>query len=248
MFSALPDMHEQVSRAIARFWEVRDRQSRKQTLGGRRDQGARSAVTGGAQMDAIVEVIADIAKQGGAAESSIYRKRAVELPGFFRPTKEWDLLVVADGKLLVALEAKSHVGPSFGNNFNNRTEEAMGSALDIWTAYRDGAFPVSPRPWIGYLLLLEDCEGSRRAIGVQEPHFRVFDEFRDASYAQRYEVFCRKLLKERHYSAATFLMSSRAAGRRGEYTEPAEDLRFDAFAVSLLAHVAACTANRRGPK
>jgi hypothetical protein len=53
------------------------------------------------------------------------------LPGFFRPTKEWDLLAIHDGKLLAVIEAKSQVGPSFGNNFNNRTEEAMGSALDL---------------------------------------------------------------------------------------------------------------------
>jgi hypothetical protein len=31
---------------------------------------------------------------------------------------EWDLLVVRDGMLLVAIEAKSQVGQSFGNDFN----------------------------------------------------------------------------------------------------------------------------------
>jgi len=49
-------------------------------------------------------------------------------------------LVIKNGHLFVAIEAKSQVGPSFGNNFNNRTEEAMGSALDLWTAFREGAF------------------------------------------------------------------------------------------------------------
>ena len=68
-------------------------------------------------------------------ESFIFRKKRLQLPGFFRPTKEWDLVVVKNGHLIAAIEAKSQVGPSFGNNFNNRTEEAMGSALDIWTAF-----------------------------------------------------------------------------------------------------------------
>lgn len=58
----------------------------------------------------------------------------MELPGFFRPTKKWDLLVVREGQLLVALEAKSQTGPSFGNNFNNRTEEAIGTGTTLLAA------------------------------------------------------------------------------------------------------------------
>ena len=69
-------------------------------------------------------------------EKYVFRKRLLELPGFFRPTKEWDLLVVKDGHLIAVIEAKSQVGPSLGNNFNNRTEEAMGSAIDLWKSYR----------------------------------------------------------------------------------------------------------------
>ncbi len=39
--------------------------------------------------------------------------------------------MVSEGKLLAGIEFKSQVG-SFGNNYNNRTEEAIGSAADIW--------------------------------------------------------------------------------------------------------------------
>ncbi|MFA5354237.1 MAG: PaeR7I family type II restriction endonuclease, partial [Thermodesulfovibrionales bacterium] len=169
----------------------------------------------------------------------IFNSKHLELPGFFRPTKEWDLLVIRDGQLIAALEAKSQVGPSFGNNFNNRTEEAMGSALDLWTAYREGAFNKTVKPWLGYLFLLEDCAESRRPVKVREPHFQVFQEFKDASYAKRYELFCRKLLRERHYSSSVFLLSGRKEGLEGISKEPAEDLTFDLFARSLAAHVAA---------
>lgn len=70
----------------------------------------------------------------------------LELPGYFRPNKKWDLLVVDKNELVIAIEFKSQVGPSFGNNFNNRTEEAMGTALDIWTAYREGVFGAQQAP------------------------------------------------------------------------------------------------------
>lgn len=164
-------------------------------------------------------------------------KKSLELPGYFRPTKEWDLLVVKNGQLLIALEAKSQVGPSFGNNFNNRTEEAMGSALDLWTAYREGAFNKTVKPWLEYLFMLEDSEKSQSPVRVKEPHFQVFPEFKNASYAKRYELFCRKILRERHYNAACFITSHKDSGLKGRFNEPAEDLTFKIFANSINAQI-----------
>ena len=68
----------------------------------------------------------------------------MELPGFYRPTKKWDLVVVRDGRLCAAIEMKSQVGPSFGNNFNNRTEEAVGSSVDLWRAYQSSTRCADP--------------------------------------------------------------------------------------------------------
>jgi hypothetical protein len=234
-----PDLQERVSTAIAHYWRTRRSQSRRQGNSGQRDQGARSAVTGGAQMDGFIGLFTELLLGAGVERCCIFYKTALELPGFFRPTKQWDLLVVRNGQLLVAIEAKSQSGPSFGNNFNNRTEEAMGSALDLWTAYREGAFNKSTRPWLGYLFLLEDCAASQRPVNVAEPHFQVFPEFKEASYAQRYELFCRKLARERHYDGTAFLMAEAESGKKGEFSEPAEDLTFARLAGSLGAHVSA---------
>ncbi len=140
---------------------------------------------------------------------------------------------------MVAIEAKSQVGPSFGNNFNNRTEEAMGSALDLWTAYREGAYRKSPQPFLGYFFMLEDCEASNRPVKVQEPHFKVFPEFVGASYLRRYELFCRKLVLERHYSAAAFISSTSEGGILGQFLTPADDLSLERFARVLVAHLTA---------
>jgi hypothetical protein len=209
----------------------------KQVQKGGADQGLRSAVTGGAQMDGFIELFTELVTDTGVPDGCVFRKKAVELPGFFRPTKEWDLLVVRDGRLLAAIEAKSQVGPSFGNNFNNRTEEAMGSSLDLWTAYREGAFAGSPQPFLGYFFMLEECEASTRPVRVKEPHFPVFPEFEGASYLRRYELFCRKLVLERHYTAASFISSTSDGGRHGEFSAPAEDLSPASFARALVAHL-----------
>jgi hypothetical protein len=232
-------LQRRIAKAVAVYWFTRQRQYVKQGSARRRDHGARSAVTGGAQMDGFIALLRDLIIESGIDEKHISYNAALELPGFFRPTKEWDLLVVRDGQLVVVLEAKSQVGPSFGNNFNNRTEEAMGSALDLWTAYREGAFNRTIRSWLGYVFLLEDCDGSRRPVKVKQPHFKVFPEFVSASYAKCYELFCRKLVRERHYNAAAFLTSAPKTGLKGRYDEPSEDLTFLQFAKSLAAHVSA---------
>ena len=153
----LRNLAERAGRAVADYWKTRAGQKDKQKLTGKADQGLRSAVTGGAQMDGFIDLFVELATDSGIPEGYVFRKKAIELPGFFRPTKEWDLLVVREGLLLVAIEAKSQVGPSFGNNFNNRTEEAVGSAIDLWTAYREGAYLTSPQPFLGYFFMLEDC-------------------------------------------------------------------------------------------
>ncbi len=234
----LRNLADYTAKAVAHYWQTRAAQRKKQEAGGKADQGLRSAVTGGAQMDGFISLLTDLLTQARIPGNCISRKKAVELPGFFRPTKEWDLLVVCEQTLVAAIEAKSQVGPSFGNNFNNRTEEAIGSALDLWTAFREKAYLDSPQPFLGYFFMLEDCDASNRPISVQEPHFKVFPEFVDASYMRRYELFCRKLVLERHYTASAFITSSSLDGLKGAYKTPADDLSMERFAKVLVAHVA----------
>ncbi len=235
----LKDLTERAGSAVAHYWKTRAGQRDKQRLGGTADQGLRSAVTGGAQMNGFIDLFTEFIVAVGIPEQCVFRKRAVELPGFFRPTKEWDLLVVRKNKGLAVIEAKSQVGPSFGNNFNNRTEEAMGSALDLWTAYRERAYLDSPQPFLGYFFMLEDCDASNRAVKVQEPHFKVFPEFVGASYKLRYELFCRKLVLERHYTATAFIASTQDDGILGHFSTPADDLSLVRFARVLISHLAA---------
>jgi len=235
----LRDLPARTSKAVAHYWKTRTGQRDRQRQTGKADQGLRSAVTGGAQMDGFIDLFTDLITEAGIPEGFVFRKRAVELPGFFRPTKEWDLLVVRQDMLLAAIEAKSQVGPSFGNNFNNRTEEAMGNALDLWTAYRERAYLASPQPFLGYFFMLEDCDASNRPVKVQEPHFKVFPEFVGASYMRRYEIFCRKLVLERHYTAAAFVSSTADDGIDGRFSMPADDLSVERFARTLTAHLAA---------
>ena len=235
---------ERLQSAVKHFWNTRETQAQKQgALSKSKDAGARSAVTGGAQMNGFINLVRDLLCEIGVPKTHVYCQKHVDIPGWYRPEKKWDLLIVSDGKLLAGIEFKSQVG-SFGNNYNNRTEEAIGSATDIWAAYREAAFKPSARPWLGYLMLLEEAPGSVSPVRAREPHFKVFPEFREASYAKRYEILLTKLVRERLYDAACFLMSNASDGPQGHYREPAAELTFQNFIASLLAKAIAVAKSR----
>lgn len=232
-----PRWNRRLQDAVRHFWETRstqaDNQGRKT---GQKDAGARSAVTGGRQLQGFSDLICDYLEESGVNRPSIHCDHLAEIPGWYRPEKRWGLLVVSQGHLVAAMEFKSQVG-SFGNNFNNRTEEALGSATDLWAAYREGAFAPSPRPWLGYFMLVENAPESNRPVSASEAHFKVFPEFVGASYIRRYEILLTKLVRDRHYDSACLLASSENEGLQGGFREPSEELSFTALLASLTARV-----------
>ena len=235
----LCDFEKKTNAAIKAFWRARDDAKRKQKESGKLDQGERAGVTSGKNMDGFADLVMDLVKANGLPNAQIHQRRAVlTLPGFFRPTKLWDMLVIDNGRLIAALEFKSHVGPSFGNNFNNRTEEAIGTSHDFWIAYRDGAFGQQERPFVGWLMVVEDTKGSRTAIRESSPHFPVFPEFIGTSYLQRYDILCKKLAKEHLYSAAAVIASPRSAVADGAYCEMSSMTGLRTFVASLAGHIA----------
>lgn len=239
------DRTERLTReAVVHYWTTLAVQGAKQQSGDP-DRGGRAAVTGGKQMDGFGTLVRDVLLSVGLADEHILNRRNLEIPGYFRPTKRWDLLVVHEKNLLAAMEFKSQRGPSFGNNFNNRSEEAIGTGQDFVTAFREGAFgDVAARPWTGWLMLLQDCEESRSAVEVAEPHHPVFPEFRGASYTARYALLLRKLVREGLYNSAALITASEQTGPSGTFREPARDLVMRRFLAGLAGHVAAYLASR----
>ncbi len=168
----LANYQGKVVEAVKAFWGNREAARWKQIESGKTDQGERAGVTGGKNMDGFLALIKDLVQLNGLEGAEIHlQRRALTLPGFFRPTKLWDILVINEERLVAAIELKSQVGPSFGNNFNNRAEEAIGTGIDLWKAYREEAFGPIPRPFVGWLILVEDCTGSRSPVRDRSPHF-----------------------------------------------------------------------------
>jgi len=228
-----------LSKAVQHFWTTRARQYQRQgTETGMKDTGLRSAVTGGKHLDGFISLFAELVAETGLPASAIHIRKTT-LPGYFRPTKNWDIVIIDEETLLASIEFKAHVGPSFSNNFNNRIEEALGNAVDIATAYRAGKFQPSARPWLGWFMLLEESPKSTSPVRISDPHFGVFEEFKGSSYAQRYEIFCQRLIRERLYDGACLILSEEKTGLQGFLREPDPEIGFMPFATSLLAHITA---------
>jgi hypothetical protein len=229
------DIEKRLQKAVQSYWDARTNNREKQVAGGKIDAGTRGEVTGGSQMGAMEVLVADILMEAGLKKIDVKTRTQLELPGYYRAEKKWDLIVISEGHLVMAMEFKSQVGPSFGNNFNNRAEEAIGSATDIWVAYREGRFGKAPTPFLGYFFLLEDCDRVKLPIRNREPYFKVDTVFDNASYSKRYELMMRRLVLERVYTAACFVMATSTS--RTKITLPAEDLSFRRFVAALRGHV-----------
>jgi hypothetical protein len=229
MSKLLPESFDAlVTAAVKQFWQSRSKS------GPAKQGGGRDSVTAGKNMDGFADLIRAVTDHCGLPDSAVITtgRNDLTLPGRFRPTKQWDTIVIQDGVLIAAFEMKSQVG-SFGNNFNNRSEESIGSATDFWTAHRDHAYDpdnhvddalkgkIPIRPFLAYLMLIEASPGSTTSVDVAEEHFKVFPEFVGASYVQRYALLCNRLVVEGLYSAASLITSDKVNGAaKGAWSTP----------------------------
>ncbi len=237
--SEMVDYEAKARTAIKAFWGIKDAATQAQIERGIQDVGSRSAVTAGKHLDAFVPLLKEVASSHGLKDLNFdIGRRAPTLPGYFRPTKEWDLIITRRKMLVAVFELKS-IGSSFGNNMNNRSEEAIGAAHDFWTAFREEAFgKQAPRPFIGWIMIMRECPESTRRTKSIEKHFPVFAEFKGASYAERCDILCRKLVQENLYTATALMLTPDAEGKdRGHYRHLSEVGSFKRFIATFAGHM-----------
>lgn len=221
--------------AVLGYWEgLNLQQARQGTASGVKDTGNRAAVTGGKQMDAMQEAVAAIWRSDSEIQLEVRTTGHNNLPAYFRPAKNWDLVVLYRGSLIAAMEFKSQRGPSFGNNYNNRTEEALGLAADSRTAVERGLFGRL-KPWFGFVMLVEDAAGSTRPVNIpKNMPFPADEIFQGTSYIERYRVFFERMVAEGNYDAAA-LLTSRAGEQ--EFQEPAASLSLANLEAAIHARI-----------
>ena len=220
--------------AIAAYWQARDDQLAAAKAIQSTAEGSSKAVRGGGQFNPVVNLISRFFTDAGYPMESIGAKGSgVVLPAFYRPTKDWDLVVVHRGVLVAAIKLKALGGPSFGNNYNNRVEEALGSSADLSRANISSLVGAEP-PWLGYFFLIDDKEESRHPVRLRNGPFPADEVWRGRSYQQRFVITGQRFLDEGLYDAVCYLVSSREdTGPR----EPSPQLNWRHFCAAINARI-----------
>lgn len=209
--------HAIISKAVRLFWHTKKKQGN---------------VLAGKQLDGFLDLLTKVAMEAGVPQECIHLKNN-HVPGYYRATKDWDLLIVSpQNNLVAAIELKSQVG-SYGNNLNNRTEESLGSSEDFWTAFRERTFPCRQTPWLGYMMVVGKDKDSTHSVKVSEPHFPVREEFRDSSYLDRYRILCERLVLEHKYTAVALITTSGP----NAYESPSDCISIESFIGSFYGHL-----------
>lgn len=233
----MPANQDDYDAAIRAFWAGRDLQTQRQIENGTRDAGTRGAVTGGLHLTALQDLIADefapLEKRG----ATIRRTGIIPLPGFYRRAKNWDIVITYKDVLVAAIECKSQVG-SFGNNFNNRTEESIGNAVDLWRAHELG-YTGPVRPWLGFVMVLEHKDGRGGSTEAVRDHgtalYRTDKAFDFSSYTKRYQLLFQRLVSERLYDATCLISTEKG---EGIYDEPVNEVSTANLSAAIAGRVA----------
>jgi hypothetical protein len=218
---------------VLEIWRVRAAAAEAAAERGSNDTGKRSEVTSGTHMNALTDLIADTFVAAGIPRHEVHCRKKLELPGYFRAEKKWDIVVVHDNKLVAAIELKA-IASSYGNNMNNRAEEALGNATDLAHSIRSSLVGTHA-PWLGYVFVIRDEEKSRKSVKNYAPHFPVDPAFKGRSYQQRAELLCRRLMLERLYDRAWFITADPVAGT---VAEPDPEMGWAKFKAAIEGAVA----------
>lgn len=232
-------MYRRLIQSIMELVSVENKAMEKQKEKGVQDVGKRSAVTAGKHLDPLVREISRRLESLGIPRNEIKTGRSdLRLPGYFRREKAWDLLVYSKHCLVGAIEFKSIAG-SFGNNLNNRIEEALGSALDFRVAEQQGVLgDFSCSPFLGFVMVVFEDTESLRTVKNQplDPRLNPDSVFENTNRIERFKISLERMIQEKIYDAAWLVIFN---PETKEIKEPYSFLNFDSFWKILSSKV--CT-------
>jgi len=185
-----PDEDARIMASIRLWIDAKETQAQKSRDSGRAQAGTRSEVTGGLHLRGINQLIVDEIRATGATDLELRFDRQAVLPGWYRPSKAWDLLVLQHGRPILVVEYKSMAG-SVSNNLNNRADEVLGIAEDARQAEKHGILPANLRR--AYIYVIEVTPSVRRPVSTGRPVGDPDIIFHGASYLDRVAIMCERM-------------------------------------------------------
>lgn len=224
--------------AVAAYWGAKKTQRELSKIKDAVGMGTAGSVRGGKHFDDVAALLAKFFLEAGYPPEDIRvtKKQGLELPGYYRPQKQWDLVVFHRNTLVAAFEFKALGGPSFSNNYNNRVEEALGSAVDLRQAVLADLYP-GEEPWLGYFFIMEDSPGSRDPVRIMKGASPVEEVWRERSYQARFALFCERLMAEGLYDAVCYITSSEENPKPIELVEILDWKHFSAAISARITYL-----------
>lgn len=137
-------------------------------------------------------------------------------------------VIVDAGMPAGKLQVKTRPVPGY---FDNRTDEALGQAIDVSKAVERGIVDSPLRPWLGYVMLIEDNEAWNRTSKPRKPVWPADPVFDESSPADRAAIFFDRTDRERLLDAACVMLANRTTGG---VTYKRESLSLQSFAAALF--------------
>ncbi|EEJ54786.1 PaeR7I family type II restriction endonuclease [Mobiluncus mulieris] len=182
------------------FWvKTKLEQQQLSALGGRAQGGTRASVTGGKHLAGVNQLILEELERLGITGLKHYTNRQATVPGYYRASKSWDLLVLRDDEPALALEYKSMTG-SEGKNLNNRIDEVIGAAQDLHRAQQTGLLPKELKR--GYIFLMEVTPAVLNPVGTSTKVGTLDPIFESTCYLERMAIMCERLRNDGLYGMA----------------------------------------------
>lgn len=224
-----PDEHARITQAIQLWIDSKEVQGRRSQDNGNAQAGSRSQVTGGLHLRGVNQLVVDEIRATGATGLELRFDRNAVLPGWYRPSKAWDLLVLQHGRPILAVEYKSMAG-SVGNNLNNRADEVFGIAEDARQAEINGILPSNLRR--AYIYVLEVTPAVTRPVSIAQQVGRPDMIFHGASYFDRVTIMCKRMRDSGLYHLVWVIGVMHNPVR---FAEPSAEVGWDRFKADLRA-------------
>ena len=191
-------MRQDVHDAVLATMKLMEHAKEANQTGLHPEQGNRGALTSGTHFKPVERIIrADLIKAGLPDSEVFSGGHGMNLPGWYRPVKNWDILAIHNDHLVAAIELKTQ-NSSAGNNYNNRGEEAIGTAADAQQSVKNGLVPGNPAPAFAYAMITSEPSMMQRRK-LQNARFPTDPIFTDTSYWDRYGILLERAIADRLY-------------------------------------------------
>ncbi|SFP68647.1 PaeR7I family type II restriction endonuclease [Amycolatopsis rubida] len=225
-------MSPDVMPLLVNWWKAKSAAVAKLDAQGRSGIGAQARDA--KHMQSLAVFVRQMFIDAGLSEDEVTTDTVI--PGYFRRSKNWDVVALHKGHLVGVVELKSQEN-SPGNNANNRIEEAIGSVVDAKTVQDISENFGKLGVWAAWCMTFNrDCE-PRRRNGVRSKHFPLDPEFVPFSYASQYGKAIERLIARNLYQAGWMVRTWVNDDGTVGYDEPISTATAETLAMQIESRV-----------